>query len=132
MKKNSKSSVVELAHKMNLSANSIIKKINLLKKKDIIQRFYPILNLKKIGYTEYTFILRIDPTYEKELDEFMEYTKKDSRFVIVIKAVGYVNLYYSFLVKDRYELSEVNQKIHSLLGKAVLEEYKIEVDEMIS
>jgi len=62
----------------------------------------------------------------------MKFTEKDPRFIIVIKAVGYVNLYYAFLVKDRYELSEINQKIHKILGKAVLEEYKIEVDEMIS
>jgi hypothetical protein len=70
--------------------------------------------------------------HKKELEDFMKFTEKDSRFIIVIKAVGYVNLYYAFLVKDRYELSEINQKIHSVLGKAILEQYKIEVDEMIS
>ena len=56
--------------------------------------------MKKIGYTEYTFISRIDPSYEKNIQAFIEFTKKDPRFVIVIKAVGYVNLYYAFLSKD--------------------------------
>lgn len=62
----------------------------------------------------------------------MKFIENDPRFIIVIKAVGYVNLYYAFLVKDRYELSEINQKVHKILGKAILEEYKIEVDEMVS
>ena len=88
--------------------------------------------MKKLGYTEYTFISRIDPSHKKEIEEFMKFVDKDPRFIIAIKAVGYVNLYYAFLIKDRYELSEINQKIHDILGKAVLETYKIEVDEMIS
>ena len=132
LKLNSRIPVIELAKELNLTANSVIKKINKLKKEEIIERFYPILDMKKLGYTEYTFISRIDPSFQKELNDFIEFTKKDPRFIIVIKAVGYVNLYYAFLVKDRYDLSDMTQKIHQYLGKAVLEEYKIEVDEMIS
>ena len=132
LKKNSKTSTMELAKKLKSSASSISRKINSLKKREIIERCYPILDMKKIGYTEYTFISRIDPSFQKKLDEFMEFTKNDPKFVIVIKAVGYVNLYYAFLVKNGDELKDMTQKIHSILGEAVLEEYKIEVDEMIS
>ena len=86
----------------------------------------------KIGYTEYTYISRIDPSFQEELNAFIEYTKKDPRFVIVIKAVGYINLYYAFLVKDKFELSDMTEKIHKFLGKAIIEEYKIEVDDMVN
>lgn len=132
LKKNSKVSAVELAKYFNTTVSSVTRRINSLKKKKIIERCYPILDLKKLGYTEYTFLSRIDPSFQKELNNFIEYTKKDSRFVIVIKAVGYINLYYAFLVKDKYELNDMTEKIHELLGKAVIEEYKIEVDDMIS
>ena len=132
LKKNSKISSVELAKYFGTTASSITRKISSLKKRGLIQRCYPILDMKKLGLTEYTFISRIDPSHNKELEEFIEFTKKDPRFVILIKAVGYVNLYYAFLVKDREELSDITQKIHFLLGKAILEEYKIEVDEMVS
>ena len=132
IKKNSKTSAIELARSFKTTASSITRKINSLKKKGIIERFYPILDMKKLGYTEYTFISRIDPSFKKKLEEFIEFTRKDSRFIILIKAVGYVNLYYAFLVKNKDELSEMKEKIHKILGKAVLEEYKIEVDDMIS
>ena len=132
LKRNSRISAVELAKHVDATASSVSRRINFLKKNKIIERFYPILDLKKLGYTEYTYISRIDPSFQKELNAFIEYTKKDPKFVIVIKAVGYVNLYYAFLVKDRYELSEMAEKIHKLLGKAIIEEHKIEVDDMIS
>ncbi len=132
LKKNSRIPLIDLDKEFKTTASSILRRINGLKKKGIIERFYPIMDMKKLGYTEYTFISRIDPSYNKELNEFIEFTKKDPRFIILIKAVGYVNLYYAFLVKDRYELSDMTENIHRILGKSVLEEYKIEVDEMVS
>jgi len=62
----------------------------------------------------------------------MEYTKKDKRFVIVIKAVGYVNLYYAFLVKDGNELHEITSKVEDIFGDGLMETHKIEVEDMIS
>jgi DNA-binding Lrp family transcriptional regulator len=132
LKKNSRMSALELSEKLKLTPNSVMRKMKSLEKKGIIQRYYPILDLKKIGYTEYTFISRIDPSYGEELKKFMEYTKKDPRFVISIKAVGYVNLYYAFLVKDHNELKEVRSNIENILGDAMIQEYKVEVDDMIS
>jgi len=132
LKKNSKISSVDLAYKLHTSAPNIIKKIKNLQTKEIIQRFYPIIDLKKLGYTEYTFISRVDPSYNKKIEEFIEFTKKDPRFVIVIKAVGYVNLYYAFLVKDHNELGEIVHEIDCIFGDGLLETHKIEVENMIS
>ncbi|MBR9704651.1 Lrp/AsnC family transcriptional regulator [Candidatus Pacearchaeota archaeon] len=132
LKKNSKISDLDLAHKLKTSANNIVNRIKFLKNKEIIQRFYPIIDLKKLGYTEYTFISRIDPSFNKNIEKFIEFTKQDPRFIIVIKAVGYVNLYYAFLVKDHDELSEISHKIEEILGDGLLETHKIEVEDMIS
>ena len=62
----------------------------------------------------------------------MKLIEKDPRFIISIKAVGYVNLYYAFLVKNQEELKEINEEIESVLGPAILETHKIEVDDMVS
>lgn len=132
LRKNSRVSSVDLAHKLKTSASNVLKRIKNLKDRGIIQRFYPIIDLKKIGYTEYTFISRIDPSYNKNIEELIEYTKKDPRFVIVIKAVGYVNLYYAFLVENNKELEEITHKVEKILGKGLLETHKIEVEDMIS
>lgn len=132
LKRNSKISRTDLAHKVKTSAPNVVRRIRNLVKKGVIQRFYPIIDLKRLGYTEYTFISRIDPSYDKELQKFIEFTKNDPRFIIVIKAVGYVNLYYAFLAKDNSELEDIQQEIHKILGKGLLETHKIEVENMIS
>ncbi len=132
LKKNSRSPIVELVKKLRTTPSSIMRRINTLMKQDIIQRFYPIIDLKKIGFTEYTYISRVDPSCVKELENFMALIEKDKRFIISIKAVGYVNLYYAFLVKNSEELKEINEEIEKVLGKAILETHKIEVDDMVS
>ncbi|MEK6917839.1 MAG: Lrp/AsnC family transcriptional regulator [Nanoarchaeota archaeon] len=131
LKENSKIPTLELAKKLKINANTIVRKINELKKKGIIQRFYPLLNAKKMGYYEYTFISRVDPSYKKEIEEFIEYTKKDPRFIMVIKAVGYVNLSYSFLVENYEELNEIKSTVESILGEAVIDNFKIEIENMV-
>lgn len=122
---------LELSKKLKISINTASSRLRFLKKKGIIERFYPILSMGKLGYKEYTFISRIDPSQSKELEKFIEFVRSDPRFVIVIKAVGYVNLYYAFLSSDDHELREIMSEIESFLGKATLERYKIEVAEMI-
>jgi len=132
LKINSKTPLLKLANKLKTNINTIRRRISYLIKNSIIQRFYPMLDRKKAGYTEYTYLSRIDASHEKNIEKFMEYAKSDPRFIIVIKAVGYVNLYYSFLAKDKEELKEISSKIDKFLGKAVLKTYKIEVERMVS
>ena len=131
LRKNSRASILDLAKELNIMAKTVVRKINILKKKGVIQRFYPLINPKKLGYDEYTFIARVDPAYTKNIDEFVEFTKIDSRFIMVIRAVGYVNLSYSFLVQDDEELKELSAKIEGILGDAILQNFKIEINDMI-
>jgi len=132
LKSDSRKTSLQLSHELKTSINTISRRIKFLQDKDIIQRFYPIIDMNKVGYREYTFISRIDPSYNEKIEKFIEYVKSDPRFVIVIKAVGYVNLYYAFLAKDNEELKEIRGKIEKMIGKATLQEYKIEVDNMVS
>lgn len=132
LKKDSRATALDLSKGLKLNVETVLSKIRNLKKKGIIGRFYPIIDMNKLGYKEYTFISRIDPSYKKELDGFIEYAQKDPRFIIVIKAVGYVNLYYAFLVENNEELREIREKVDKLLGKSVIENYKIEVENMVS
>jgi len=132
LRENSIKPIVQLSKELKTTPKTIIRKIKQLKERGIIERFYPIIDIKKLGLTEYTFISRTDLSHSKELQKFIEYAQSDPRFAIIIKAVGYVNLYYAFYVKDDAELSEITHKIDKMLGRAVLETYKIEVENMIS
>jgi DNA-binding Lrp family transcriptional regulator len=132
LRKNSTIPILDLARDLKADANTIKRRIGYLLKENIIERFYVILDIKQLGLREYTFISRINPSNHHEIEKFIEYAKKDPRFGIIIKAVGYVNLYYAFYAKDNEELKEITSKIDKFIGKAVLHTYKIEVEEMIS
>lgn len=132
LRKDSRASLAELSKELKTDVKTIMRRINFLKRNDIIERFYPILDIRKAGYKEYTFISRIDPSYNKNIEELISYARKDPRFNIMIKAVGYVNLYYAFFAKDDEELREITSSIEKILEEAVLKTYKIEVANMIS
>lgn len=132
LRKDSRTPVMKLAKELKTTANTIVRRLKSLKEDNIIERFYPIIDIRKAGYREYTYISRLDPSYNKQIEQFIEYAKSDPRFGIIIKAVGYVNLYYAFYVKNDEELKEITSKIHKIIGKAILKTYKIEVEDMIS
>lgn len=132
LRRNANAPVIQLAKELKTTPNTVIRKIKYLKENEIIERFYTILDINKLGLNEYTFISRIDPSHSKQLEQFIKYAQSDPRFCIIIKAVGYVNLYYAFYAKDDEELKQIMHKVDVLLGDAVLENYKIEVEEMIS
>jgi len=85
-----------------------------------------------LGLEEDAFISRINPSSNNEIEKFIKYAQSDPRFGIIIKAVGYVNLYYAFYAKDNKELRDITEKIEKILGKSAINTYKIEVEEMIS
>jgi DNA-binding Lrp family transcriptional regulator len=132
LRRNSNTPIVEMAHELKTTANTIIRKVKSLRERGIIERFYPILDVNKLGLREYTFISRIDPSHSKELDKFIKYAQSDPRFAIIIKAVGYVNLYYAFYAQNDHELREIIDVVDKILGKAIIETHKIEVENMIS
>jgi len=132
LSKNAKIPIVDLAHKIKSPVATVQSRIRFMKDKEIIQRFYCVLDLKKLNMLEYNFIVRVDPAYEKELHNFMKLADTDPRFSIVIKAVGYVNLYYSFIARDDKEYNELTQKIEKAFGKGILETHKIINEDVIN
>jgi DNA-binding Lrp family transcriptional regulator len=132
LKKNSKITALDLGLKLGLNASSVSKRINSLKKEGIIQRFYPLLDIKKLGYSEYGFIIRANPLQKEKIEKLVEFAKKDPRSVILTKSAGHFNLHYDFLVEDDNDLKDMLYKVDGILGDGILEIHKIKVDSMIS
>ena len=132
LRKNSNIPILDLANQLKIDTNTVKRRINYLLKENIIERFYTILDIKQLGFREYTFISRISPSHNNEIEKLVKYAQSDPRFGIIIKAVGYVNLYYAFYARDNKELKEITSKVDKILGKSAIQTYKIEVDDMIS
>jgi Lrp/AsnC family leucine-responsive transcriptional regulator len=131
-KKNSRVPILNIARELGLNASSITKRINSLKKMKVIQRFYPLLDIKKLGYSEYGFIIRINPLHKEKIGKLVKFAERDSRSVILTMAAGYFNLHYDFLVEDDNDLKDMLYKVDETLGDGIWEIHKIKVDSMIS
>jgi len=123
--------LLELANTLNIHTDTVKRSIKKLKEKNILQRLYPLIDHTKVGIREYTFICRINPSGNKRIEELINWAKKDPHFVIIIKAVGWVNLYYAFQVRDYTEFKLIRKRIRNILKDSVLKEYRIEVEKII-
>jgi len=132
LRANSKVPFLDLAKKLHITLNLLKRRIDYLTKNDVIQRFYPIIDRNKLGYTEYTYLARIDAAHDEHIEKFIKYARSDPRFVIIIKGIGYVNLYYAFLAENEAEKEEIDKKVREMLGDYILQSYHIEVEKMIS
>ena len=125
--------------------NDLWRKLDFVMEQDLYYQYFPAILftlilrrenlLKNVPYDIRENIVSENLVYlfdNNEIEKFIKYAQSDPRFGIVIKAVGYVNLYYAFYTESNDELKEITAKIDKMLGKDVLQTYKIEVEEMIS
>lgn len=132
LKEDSRQSLMQLAQKLNVSVATLKRRIPYLREQGIIQRFYPILDVRKMGLREYTIISRVKAGAEHAIEDFIKWARSDPRFVIIIKAVGWVNLYYAFQVENEGEYREVMKEIDKRLGNITIKTFAIEVESIIN
>ena len=128
---NSRKPLLEIAQKLKVHTDTVKRKIKKLVDLDILQRFYPLIDLHQLGIKEYTFIARLNPSGNKQIEEFIKWARGNPHFVIIIKAVGWVNLYYAFQVENNQQFKEIRSEIQKRIGKITLKEYRIEVEEFV-
>lgn len=131
LRKDSRMPLLELAKKLGVHVDTAKRKMKKLVQLDVLQRFYPLVNLRKIGLREYTFIARLNPSEDKKIEEFIHWARTNPHFVIIIKAVGWVNLYYAFQTENDEQFKKIRTEIAKRIGHITLKEYRIEVEEII-
>jgi DNA-binding Lrp family transcriptional regulator len=135
LKNNSRMPLLEIAKELNVHTDTVKRKIKKLTDQNVILRFYPLINFQKVGVREYTFISRLNPSSEnarEKTEEFIKWARNNHHFVIVIKAVGWVNLYYAFQVENDEQFKEIRREIQNRIGDITLKEFRIEVEQIIN
>ncbi len=131
LKEDCRRSRTRIANKLSISVDTLKRRIRYLQEQGILQRFYTILDVKKMGLREYTIIARVKAGADKEIEDFIKWARSEPRFVIVIKAVGWVNLYYAFQVDNDDEYREIMREIDKRIGHLTIKNFTIEVESII-
>jgi len=129
--KDSRKPLLEIAQELGVHTDTIKRKIKRLQKEDVLQRFYPLVDFTKMGIREYTFICRLNASHDDKIEKFIKWARANPHFVIVIKAVGWVNLYYAFQTENDQQFKEIRSQINKMIGDIILKEYRIEVEKIL-
>ena len=92
-----------LAKKVGLSKQGTEYKVNNLIKKGVIERFYPVINVPKLGYTYCRLLVTVQNTTKAKEQEIVDYLIKNNKVFWLFKMHGVYDFLIVIWVK---ELSE--------------------------
>lgn len=131
--KDSRTSHNALAKHVALSKNSVTYRIERLKKSGIITGFFPLINLKSLGYTAYFVLIKINCTKE-EANDLLANLQEQETVLMIDTLLGQWDYVVDFDCKTIKEFhqklnafnEQFSKKIETLEVHPILDIYKIE------
>ncbi len=108
----------KLAKLVGLSKNAVTYRIERLKEKGIIKKFFTVVNYDTLGYKSFNVLLRLNATKEQE-KEIISYLASNQNISVLDSLVGEWNLFVEFGCKNLdvfYDfISELKSKFSPIL-----------------
>ncbi len=134
LQKNGREQLTTIAKKVNLSIDSVHKRIKEMRRKEI---FFPtiLINPRAIGYPLITDVkIKLKNVSEPEREKFIKYLQNHERVIELLSVMGDFDFTCVLISKDSNELekisTEIRQKFKDLIdewkGILVLKTYKFE------
>jgi len=124
--KNCRISLVDLAGKVDMSANGVKNRIKLLEQRGVIIGYKTKINYQKIGYLHFRVFIHLNKYSEETYDKMKDFLKKKGNVESVSRYMGYADVDFRCHTKDVVEL----YRLISELKDAFLSEV-ISIDSMI-
>jgi len=119
LQKNCRISLTDISKNVNLSVDSVKKRVDKLIKLEI---FYPKIQLRP-GYFGYKNVLEIKiklhNNSEKETVDFIEYLKNSPYIVELISISGYADYTVVIIAKNSVEMGKLTSKIRMMFSKII-------------
>jgi Lrp/AsnC family leucine-responsive transcriptional regulator len=111
---NARFSAVDIAEKVNLSADAVTYRIKNLIKNKIIIKFITAIDPSKLGYSFYTILMNINLPNEELEKKLMSNLKNNSNIIWSAKMIGSYNLLIYLLAKNVEEIKQAENEIKEL------------------
>ncbi len=126
---NSRQSNAQIAKKVGLSRDAVGYRIKDLEEQKIILGYYSLLNMPKLGYITYKFMLTFRNTTSEIEQAIIEYLKSDKNVGWVVSCDGYYNLMAVTWVKNAIAFDIFFQKFLRKYSKYIKERDVIAITE---
>lgn len=110
-----------IAKRVALSKQGVDYRIRQLERKGIIEGYYPIINLIKLGYVYGRFFLKLQNISRQKEDEIQKEVIADSRFKWVLHAEGAYNLLVGTWGKNLTEVKAASESLIENYGMYIKE-----------
>lgn len=118
---NSRYTNSQLARKVQLSKPAIEYRIKRLQKNNIIFKYYTVINITKLGYSQYKIYFKFQNTSLTDEQKITDYWIKNNTSVWVGQIRGRWDLAVSILAKSNFEFGQTLQKFMNRFSKFILE-----------
>jgi len=121
LQENGRTQLKEISKKINLSIDSVHKRIKEMIKKGIF-RSTILINPRVIGYPFIADIkIKLKNIEEKERNKFIEYLKNHERVIELLSVMGDYDFTCVLIAKDSNEFEEISTKIRQMFKELILE-----------
>ncbi len=118
---NSRYTNSQLAKKVQLSKPAIEYRLKRLQKNDIIFKYYTVIDITKLGYSQYKIYFKFQNTSPEAEQKITNYWNKDKNSVWVGQIRGRWDLAVSILAKTNYEFGQILNKFMGKFYSFILE-----------
>ncbi len=108
---NSRRTLSKIGKKVGLTKNSVMYRIENLKKQGVIKNFHTILDVGKLGYISFRLYLDLQGVTKKKENEILNYLKDQRIITWIVSVDGEYDLAMLLLVKDIKELTSFWNKL---------------------
>ncbi len=109
--KNARIPAVEIANKLKVSPNTVILRLNELKRTGMIQGYTTLLHLDYTGYSSYKALIKIFNTTEEKENAIINNLRSNVNVVGFVKLVGSWNFEIEFEVETNEQMIELTRDI---------------------
>lgn len=121
LSKNCRASLVELAGKLNMSANGVKNRIQILEKKGVIIGYKTKINYEKLGFIHFRVFLKLKKLESEDYKLIKEFLKQRGNIESVSRYMGYADVDFRCYVKNIFELYKLIADIKDKFLQNVIE-----------
>jgi len=107
---NSRQSATQISRKIGLSKDSVIYRIEQMKKEGIIKNFYSVIDFGKLGYIGFRIYINLQNATQKKEEEIINFLKNEKMVTFVASTDGRYNLLAVGITKSIYEINALWDK----------------------
>ncbi len=121
---NARTPVIEIASRLHISPETVVKRIKDLKKRDIVSGHTLVLNNEKLDQSHYKLLVHLSDVSDKEISKFLAFVRLNNRVFALIKVLADWEYEIDIEVKSTQQLKEFTMELGNRFSH-ILKDYEI-------